>query len=272
MKECSAAVVLAAGSGSRMRREDTAAALDATQRAAAERGIKAMIPDARGRPFLDHVLSSLADGGITDACLVVGRDHDAIREHYMQHPTHRITLDFVTQESPRGTADALGATEPWTAGREFLVLNADNVYPLAAIRALVDLGVPGLIAFAKDALIRESNIEPARIASYAILQIDPDDCLVSIIEKPGFDRIAADGTSEWIGMNLWRFDREIFTACRDVAPSPRGELELPIAVALAITRGMRLRVVRMSAGVLDLSNRGDVRDVARRLGDRDIQP
>ena len=73
MKECTTAVVLAAGLGSRMRREASAAPLSEAQAAAAARGLKGMIPDGRGRPFLDHVLSSLADGGVTDVCLIVGR-------------------------------------------------------------------------------------------------------------------------------------------------------------------------------------------------------
>ena len=45
-------------------------------------GSKAMIPDARGRPFLDHILTSLADGGITDVCLVVPPVHDEIAAWY----------------------------------------------------------------------------------------------------------------------------------------------------------------------------------------------
>jgi glucose-1-phosphate thymidylyltransferase len=73
-------------------------------------------------------------------------------------------------------------------------------------------------------------------------------------------------------MNIWRFDAEIFDACRDVAVSPRGERELPLAVALAITRGMRLTAIRMHTGVLDLSNRGDIAPVAALLGDRETEP
>jgi glucose-1-phosphate thymidylyltransferase len=66
-------------------------------------------------------------------------------------------------------------------------------------------------------------------------------------------------------MNVWRFDRSIFQACRDVAVSARGERELPQAVALAVSRGMRCRVLPIAAGVLDLSGRGDVGEVSRRL-------
>jgi glucose-1-phosphate thymidylyltransferase len=63
-------------------------------------------------------------------------------------------------------------------------------------------------------------------------------------------------------MNCWLFTPEIFDACRRVEMSPRGELELPRAVQLAIdTMGLRFRVVRVAEPVLDLSTRGDVRAV-----------
>jgi glucose-1-phosphate thymidylyltransferase len=272
VRDCTTAVVLAAGLGSRMRREAADTLLDPAQAAAAARGLKGMIPDSRGRPFLDHVLSSLADGGITDVCVVVGESHAAIREHCARQPARRLRIGFATQETPRGTADALLVAETWVAGRDFLVLNADNLYPAAAIRALVELGAPGLVAFAREALIRESNIDPGRIAAFAVLDVREDDTLAAIVEKPTDAQLRSAGASDWISMNIWRFDTEIFAACRDVRPSPRGELELPLAVALAVDRGTTMRVVRMATGVLDLSSRADVMAIARALGDRDIQP
>ena len=83
--------------------------------------------------------------------------------------------------------------------------------------------------------------------------------------KPPADVLAAAGPHALVSMNLWRFDARIFAACRDVPPSPRGELELPAAVLLAVARGMRLDVVPSLGPVLDLSRRSDVADVARRL-------
>ena len=266
MSDCTTAVVLAGGSGTRMRRA-SAAELDPAQRAMAELGVKAMIPDARGRPLLDHILSSLADAGVVDACLVLGATGGVVREHYALVPPRRLRLGYATQPEPRGTADALLAAEHWVAGRGILVLNADNLYPVEALRALVTLDGPGLVAFDRDALIRESNIEAERIGTFAVVELGPDDTLTGITEKPGTVSHPA-----WISMNLWRFGPEIFDACRAVLPSPRGELELPHAVALALHHGMRLHAVRMHAGVLDLSRRGDVADVARRLADRDIAP
>lgn len=57
-----------------MRKEADGVALDAEQSRAADAGVKAMI--SVGRPFLDHVISALADAGFTDVCLVIGPEHD----------------------------------------------------------------------------------------------------------------------------------------------------------------------------------------------------
>lgn len=268
MIEATTAIVLAAGLGSRMRRDAHDAVTDPAQAAAAALGVKGMIPDSRGRPFLDHVLSSLADAGVRDVCLVIGPAHGTIREHYALRPPLRVAVSFVEQATPTGTADAVLAAAHWAAGRDTVVLNADNLYPVPAIQALVTLGAPGCVAFDRNTLIRDSNIDGARIGAFAVLTLRPDDTVAAIVEKPGFAAVGND----WISMNLWRFDSTILEACRDVPPSARGERELPLAVALAIDRGAIYRAVRLRAGVFDLSHRGDIAGVARRLGDREIQP
>jgi dTDP-glucose pyrophosphorylase len=271
MTECTHAVILAAGRGSRMRRESNGADLDPQQHAAAARGMKAMIPDSRGRPFLDHVVAELASGGITEICIVIGPDHDAVREHYRVHPPTRVRIAFTVQQEPTGTADGLLTAETWTAGSDFLVLNADNLYPVEVIRALVALDGPGLVAFDRDALVRESNIEAARIGAFAVVTLRPDGTLAAIVEKPGADYDAGGAAPPLISMNIWRFDQRIFKACRSVPLSPREEHELPLAVQLAVSDGMQLRSVRVATGVLDLSRQDDVRGVATRLGEREIR-
>jgi dTDP-glucose pyrophosphorylase len=73
-------IVLARGLGTRMRAADPSARLSAEQQRAADAGLKAMIP-LNGRPFLDYILSALADAGIRDAGLIVAPEHRALR-HY----------------------------------------------------------------------------------------------------------------------------------------------------------------------------------------------
>ena len=259
------AVVLARGLGSRMRMDDPGAVLSESQRKAAEAGLKAMMPIG-ARPFLDYVLSALADAGIREVALVVAPDHQAIRNHYEGAAgPNRIRLSFVVQREARGTADALLAAEAWCGGAPFLTVNADNLYPREVLRAMVEIDEPALPAFYRDGLIRSSNIRDEQVQSFAILELDSSGYLARIIEKPPPEIVAQAGSRALLSMNCWRFDERIFRACRDVPVSSRGEFELPQAVMLAIESGVRFRTIPSSGPVLDLSRRADAAEMSRRL-------
>ncbi len=259
------AVVLARGLGTRMRQADAGAALDAGQRELADQGIKAMIPV--GRPFLDYVLSGLADAGFEDVCLVIGPEHGVIRERYTRAlPPARVRLTYAVQPEPRGTADAVTYVEAFAAGERFVVMNGDNYYPVEALAALGRLEEPGLAAFGRQALVADGMIPPERIAQYALLDVGPDGYLRRIVEKPTTDAAAAFGADPFVSMNVWAFGPEIFRACREVPPSARGEYEIPLAVQWAIEQhGLRARALPFHLPVLDLSRRGDIAKVTERL-------
>ena len=283
------AVVLARGLGTRMREPDPAARLSDGQRRAADAGTKPMIP-VHGRPFLDYVLSALADAGMSDVALIVAPDHDGIREHYAASPPARVGLSFLVQPEPRGTANAVLSAEAWTGGASFLAMNADNLYPLPALEALQGLAEPGLPAFEREDLARSGNIPPERVLAFAFVEVDEEGYLTGIVEKPrvlpseadlppkgGNYRVSNERVSnespvvsafrrkDLVSMNLWRFDARIFDACRDVPRSARGEFELPEAVALALRRGVKFRAIPARGPVFDLSRRADAALVERRL-------
>jgi dTDP-glucose pyrophosphorylase len=268
-REATVAVVLARGLGSRMRRSDAEGLSEAQQQVAAA-GLKAMIPDAAGRPFLDHVLTSLADAGIREVILVVAPDHAMIAAHYAEHPPTRVVLRYAVQAEPLGTANAVLAAEAALDGRDFLVLNADNLYPVVALRALVTLGMPGMIAFRASALVTQGNIPRDRVAAFAPIAFDDAERLTALVEKPDAATLASFGGDPWVSMNLWRFDHHIHDACRATPRSVRGEHELPEAVRLAIAADLVLRALPVDAGVLDLSQRGDIASVAVLLADRPV--
>src|SRR5215211_3828170 len=181
------AVILARGLGKRMREAGTAASIDAQQAAVADQGIKAMIPV--GRPFLDYVLSALADAECRDVCLVIGPEHTTVREYY-ERPglLHRVHVSFAIQERPLGTADAILAAERFAGEDRFLVMNADNYYPVAAYSALRDIGEDGY--------------------------------LQRIVEKPDDATARAMSQTAFVSMNVWAFDKQIFEPCRTVRLSP----------------------------------------------------
>jgi glucose-1-phosphate thymidylyltransferase len=245
-----------------MRAPDASARLTPEQRRAADSGIKAMIP-LNGRPFLDYILSALADAGVLRVALIVAPDHDLLRRYYeVEAPPSRIVLNFVVQREARGTADAVLAAESWTDGESFLTMNADNLYPVPALNRLAALSEPGLPAFDPRDLVRSSNIPAERIRSFAILDVDEQGYLTAIVEKPGDQ---APKTGRYVSMNCWHFDGRIFRACREVPLSKRGEFELPEAVGLAIRQHVAFKTFPAQGPVLDLSTRADTADVARRL-------
>lgn len=266
------ALVLAAGRGTRMRRTDDGAALTSEQMHAASNGLKAMMPDRHGRPMLDHVLTALADAGLRDVGIVVPSDHEAMRIHLDTLAPTRTRTTLIVQDEPTGTAHAVLSAESWAAGRGVVVLNADNLYATDLLGELAALDVPGCAAFDPAALVANSNFDAGRIAAFARLDVDRAGMVRGIIEKPSpadLHRLAMDAP---VSMNLWRFDTSIFDACRRVTLSPRGEYELPDAVALAVRSGTRMRAIRTRSGVLDLSARGDVASVAAALADRVTAP
>ena len=167
----------------------------------ADHGVKAMI--SVGRPFLDYVLSSLADAGIREVCLVIGPEHDLIRRRYQRDlvPT-RLSVAFAEQVVPRGTADAVLASAPVVGSDPFLVANADNLYPTAALAMLGRLDCAGLIGFQREALIAESNIGPERIARFALAWADEQGNLRQLIEKP--DPLQAEDPSAAVSMKIRR--------------------------------------------------------------------
>ena len=274
-----------------MKQQADAARLSPTQAAAAAAGAKGMMPignpstalgagpstslRASGftRPFLDFVLSALADAGCTDVCFVVAPGHAAIRDYYNgPGKPARVRISYAVQEIANGTARAVQAAQQFAAGDPFLVLNSDNLYAPHVLRALVELEQPGLPGYERESLVQESGFPPDRVIAFAAIEVDDEGYLTRIIEKPGREYFDAAGPHALISMNVWRFDARIFEACRDVPLSKRGEYELPEAVGLAVARGVKFRVIPAAGAVLDLSRPSDVALVSERLSDVEPRP
>ena len=264
------AVILARGLGKRMRQGDATAGLDASQEAVAATGVKALMPI--DRPFLDYVLSDLAEAGYRRICLVIGPEHDAVRRYFgEQLVCQRLQIDFAVQDKPRGTADALAAAEPWVDDEPFLMINSDNYYPASALEALRHLDGPGVAVFGWDSMLARGNVSEDRLLTFSVVESGAQGLLERIVEKPHRAELKRL-TGPWgIGMNCWRFDQRIFPACSAIEPSKRGELELPDAVAVALSAGVPFTVLHIEEAVLDLSSRADVTSVKELLAGREVR-
>lgn len=264
-------VILAGGRGTRIRQEAPGVRLEEAQRRMAERGLKGLIP-FRGHAYLDYVISAAADAGLREVCLVVGPGTSAIRRHYERLETRRVRIGFAVQEEPLGSAHALLAAERFAGGDPALVINADNYYPASVLARLRQLEGSGMVGFRRDALVSRGNISRARLAAYALVNVDADGFLATIVEKPAEEQVRRVKRHSCISMTCWRFGPSIFDACRSIVPSLRGEYELTDAVTYLVqTVGERFRVIRVDEAVLDLSFREDVASVAQLLRTRQVR-
>lgn len=111
-----AAIVLAAGHGTRMKSEMP----------------KVMHPLA-GRPMLRHILETLELAGIDDICVVIGPDMDQVRNAAGPHATAVQTERLGTAHAALAARDTIPADAD-----DLLILNADNpLIPLASIEELL---------------------------------------------------------------------------------------------------------------------------------------
>lgn len=264
-------VILAAGLGTRMRKMDEQAHLDADQAAIAETGVKALVPT--GRPFLDYVLTALADAGYRRVCLVIGPEHDNLREYYGKTLTYeRLSVEFAVQAEAIGTANAVASAREFCGDDLFLTINSDNYYPVESLRGLRELDQPGLAVYEREAMIAGSNIPADRITRFAVVETGDDGCMTRIIEKPSAEQVEAMPRPIGVSMNCWWFDARIFEACEKIDKSPRGEYEITDAAQYGIDRlGVKFKVLNYEAPVLDLTSRSDVEPVTQMLESKEVR-
>ena len=265
------AVILARGLGTRMRRKDKGAVLEGHQAAVAAAGLKSMMPLA-GRPFVDYVVSALADAGYQEICLVIGPDREVVRDHFERDAKpRRVRMSYAIQEKPLGTADAVLAVESFAAEHQFLVINSDNYYPVEAYRDLRAFDGAGIAGFWRKSLVTEGNLTADRVAGFPIIETDAAGFATRLVE-PAEAGVAPDADA-LISMNCWMFTPTIFRACRAIKPSANGELEIQAAVRHAMTvLGERYRVLPFRLPVLDLTSRSDVAVVTERLAGTRVMP
>jgi glucose-1-phosphate thymidylyltransferase len=270
MSLVSKAVIMARGLGTRMRKADESVALNQDQTAAAGIGVKAMIPI--DRPFLDYVLSGLADAGYSEVCLVIGPEHQMIRDYFtVQSPPQRIRVGFAVQEKPLGTADAVLAAREFVNDELFLVMNSDNYYPVETLRSLRELQGSGVALYDRDSLISLSKMPEDRVLKFAVAKVSGDGHLERIYEKPLEETVRGLGFPILVSMNCWLLSPVIFQACLSIRPSARGELELTDAIQYAIdSLGEKFTIQVFKAPVLDMSSRSDIAIVTEKL--RGVRP
>jgi dTDP-glucose pyrophosphorylase len=264
------AVILAAGRGTRLQKDDPSVPLDPVTAAIARMGVKALVP-INGRAYLDYGIDRLVAAGIRRICLIVAPDSQPLQDYAGMLPSRfpGLNVQCVIQPEPRGTGHALRFAREATGDGDFLMINSDNLYPASALleAAAAPTGACYAVGFESEALARESNFDASRVSRLGILALRPEspDAIDRVVEKPDNpDAYRSDGRL-WVTMNLWRFMPAVYDYCDALPLSPRGEYELPTAVQAMIDDGIPVKMLRAWQGVLDLTSRADIPHLAHIL-------
>ena len=210
-----AAVVLAAGQGTRMR----------------SRLPKVLHPLA-GRSMLDHVLDALRDAGVARSVVVTGHGADAVEAAVASRAA------TARQVPQRGTADAVRVglrAIPVDTATVLVTMGDAPLQPSALFRAVLDerdVGDPAVVlvsAHLPDATGYGRVLRTEGGAAAIVEEADADELTRAVNE---------------INVGTYAFDAAwLRTALDRVAPSPSGEEYLTDLVSMAVSDGRSVRIV-----------------------------
>jgi len=189
------------------------------------------------KPLVYYPLSVLMLAGIREILLVSNPgDLPPFRHLLGDGSRWGISLEYAAQESPDGLPQAYTVGEAFLAGGPSMMILGDNV--LYGARLSEQLRGAG------------ENTEGACIFGYrvrnpedfGVVTLDPAGRPVELAEKPD------PAPSPWAVVGLYLLDGDAPRRARELAPSPRGELEM-VDLLRTYLREDRLRVERLGRGV-----------------------
>lgn len=226
------------------------------------------------RPLLDYVLYHAKQAGLDNIIIVTGTNDTLFKEYYgaatKGNDFYGLTISYATQyipedrTKPLGTANAvLQALEQYPELQEqaFLVCNCDNLYSVAAFKALcLTEHFNAFINYDRAFL----EYPAARITRFALTRVNVAHALLDIVEKPALDAMDgfrdAGGTFR-VSMNIWKFYGPLFFSyLQDCKIHPeRNEKELPTAILNMIQEHSgSMRAIPFAEHVPDLTGKDDI--------------
>ena len=187
------------------------------------------------KPMIYYPLATLMTAGIDDI-LIISTPHDTPRFQALLGDGSRwgIRLQYRVQPEPKGIAQAFLVGEEFIDGDPVCLILGDNIF-------YGKMGLDRLVGeFTSGALIFGYYVnDPER---YGVVEFDGQGRAINIEEKPARPR------SNYAVPGLYLYDSSVVTIAKELAPSPRGELEITDVNREYMRRG-ELMVERLGRGI-----------------------
>lgn len=208
--------------------------------------------DIAGSPLISHIVDALSGAGIANFIVVAGHLAEQIEQwaktHSRDNPGIKITT--VRQPELNGTGGAMLAVKTHLAGEARFVFGWGDIlmdvanYPRFAHHARED---------EYDLLLAVNRVkDPFRGAA---VYVSKDMQVERLDEKPK----RGTAKTEWNNAGLFATGPIIFDYIAKLEMSPRGELELPAAIAQMIADGRVVRAVDMRGFWSDVGTAEDLK-------------
>jgi ADP-glucose pyrophosphorylase len=247
MKPVTNLLIMAGGASSRMKRSLENSKLSDATKSIAGSSHKSLIPLGKGKkPLLYYLIQNAVEAGYTDIYLVTSPENEAFQQWVGTKSSHNsfagAQVHFAIQYTPQGRDKPLGTADavqqamdqyPILKTQYLTICNGDNFYSVKALALLHQVrDTPhAMISYARSGLLFDDE----RIAKFAVMDINAQNHLIRIIEKPDPETIEQfrDSSGEIrVSMNIFSFEGSLLYPYLKNCPihPVRKEKELPEAV------------------------------------------
>ena len=202
------------------------------------------------KPMIYYPLATLMLGGQREVLIIsTPKDLPSFQHLFGDGSQFGMRIEYAAQPEPKGIAQAFLVGQEFIAGDSCSLILGDNIFY-------------GKLDFFRDALQVTKGAcvfgyevrDPER---YGVVEFAPDGKVISIEEKPKQPK------SRYAVPGLYVYDDQVVDICRNLKPSPRGELEITDVNLEYLRRGeLHVKVLGRGMAWLDTGTQTSLLEAA----------
>lgn len=192
------------------------------------------------KPMIYYPLSTLMLAGITEV-LIISTPHDLPSFSKLLGDGSKLGMQFTyaEQAEPNGLAAAFIIGADFIGDDSVALILGDNIFYGSGFSKTLQQAKADVIANGGGLIFAYHVHDPER---YGVVEFDSNGQAISIVEKP------SEPKSPYAVPGMYFYDNEVVAIAKELAPSPRGELEITDVNNQYLQAG-KLRVAKLDRGM-----------------------